>query len=327
MINAEVKSNLDEDICVLLKISNHKWNYICECGSSSNLSVADCINTNAVFISHAHIDHIINLDTIIRHQLGIERKVTICGPKEIAFNVFSKLKGYTWNLISKNAITYEVREILENNLIKVFEMTPPHWELVLKDQYESDIIFENEILKVKHTSLDHSIPSIAYLFRENDKIKIKEFPYKPGKWIKDLKSAYERNDDALKIEIDNQEYNAKDLYPYLFVEKGCSFGIIMDHQANKENQKKIKNLFQDCDEVFIECYYRNVDYNYAIKNYHSTAKESGKVLREAGVKKIKPVHFSRRYNEEIDDLIEECMAEFENRRPGFEKESISRFDK
>ena len=35
----------------------------------------------------------------------------------------------------------------------------------------------------------------------------------------------------------------------------------------------------------------------ALKNKHSMAGMSGKVLREAGVKKAVPIHFSRRYQD------------------------------
>ena len=326
MIYAEIKNNIDEDICILLKISNHKWSYICECGQASGLTIADCVNTNAIFISHTHIDHFVNFDTIVRHQLGIQRKVTICGPTGIAKNVVSKLHGYTWNLIKPDSIKYEIREIGNGNTIEVFETIPPEWNLTKISEFKSHTIFSNMDFFVKFIILDHKLPSVAYLFHEHDKINIKDFPFRPGKWIKELKHAYENKNDLGKIMVNDGEFKAKDLYKFLYVKKGYSTGIIMDYKASMENSQKIIKLFRDVDEVFAECYYRDIDHEFALRNHHSTARESGKTARQAGIKKITPVHFSRRYGDEIEDLKEECIAEFENRAPCFKNKPASKFD-
>ena len=37
---------------------------------------------------------------------------------------------------------------------------------------------------------------------------------------------------------------------------------------------------------------------------------SGEVAKRAGVKKLYPVHHSRRYNMEIEELLAECYAAF-----------------
>jgi ribonuclease Z len=91
MFNAEIKSKIGEDICILVKPDNHPWNYICECGDASGLTVKETHNANAVFISHTHIDHFVAFDNVVRHQIGIQRKVIICGPKGIAQQVQSKI--------------------------------------------------------------------------------------------------------------------------------------------------------------------------------------------------------------------------------------------
>ena len=84
MFEAEIKSKREEDISILVKLDNHPWNYLCECCNASNLTIKEIQNTNAIFISHTHIDHFVNFDTVIRHQIGIQRRVVICGPKGIA---------------------------------------------------------------------------------------------------------------------------------------------------------------------------------------------------------------------------------------------------
>ena len=78
----------------------------------------------------------------------------------------------------------------------------------------------------------------------------------------------------------------------------------MDHAANESNHDKIFNRFLKCDTVLIESFYKDEDKEFAEKNFHSYASESGKIMKRAKVKEAIPVHFSRKYEkEEIDELI------------------------
>jgi len=74
MFLPEVKSKFNEDISILIKLDNYSSNFICECGDASDLTVKECQNTEAIFVSHTHIDHFINFDFILRHQIGIGRR-------------------------------------------------------------------------------------------------------------------------------------------------------------------------------------------------------------------------------------------------------------
>ncbi|OEK07654.1 hypothetical protein A8C32_16880 [Flavivirga aquatica] len=80
----------------------------------------------------------------------------------------------------------------------------------------------------------------------------------------------------------------------------------MDHAANIENHQKIKNKFFGSDEVYIECFYKDEDKEFAEKKYHSYTSMSRQIMKESKVKNAIPVHFSRKYeNSEIEELIEQ----------------------
>ena len=88
--------------------------------------------------------------------------------------------------------------------------------------------------------------------------------------------------------------------------KGDTLGIIMDHAANKSNHSKIKSIFQDCNKVFIESFYKTEDKELAKLNYHSYSTESARIMKACNVNTAIPVHFSRKYNEEeIEVLLQE----------------------
>lgn len=314
MFTTILKSQPKEDICLLFQVANHAWNYICECGEASDLSVKDCQNTNAIFISHTHIDHFINFDQILRHQIGIQRRVVICGPAGIAKQVQARIIGYTWNLIEKGAIIYEIREIISAQEIHIFKVEPPIWELKQIGTFDHNTVFENDKFQTNFTILDHKTPSIAYRFKAHDTINmnIQKSGFKGGKWVRELKEAFEKDDKEVLIEIENQEYPAGDLFHLLEQNAGETFGIIMDHAANSDNHLKIKKLFQNCDKVYIESFYKAEDKDFAEANFHSYSSQSAKIMREAGVKEAIPVHFSRRYEaEDLSVLLAEFEREFE----------------
>ncbi len=310
MFKAEVKSKIGEDICILIKLDNHSWNYLCECGDASDLTVKDVQNANAIFISHTHIDHFVNFDAVIRHQIGIQRKIVICGPRGIAQQVQSKFKSYTWNLIEEGSVFYEIREVLSENEIQIFELEPPVWTLKEKGVIQTNIIFEEKDFIVTATILNHKIPTLAYKFKEYDstRIDIQSSGFKGGQWVKALKEAFEGQDGNRIISIEDKTYKAAELFHLLQIQEGDSVGIIMDHAASEENHTKIKQHFFQCRKVFIESFYKDEDKEQAALNYHSYASMSGKIMREAQVKEPVPVHFSRKYKEEDIKLL---LEEFE----------------
>ena len=315
MFKTEVKSKIGEDISLLIQLDNHAPYYICECGDASDLSVKDCQNAEAIFISHTHIDHFIHFDTILRHQIGVGKRIIICGPKDIAEQAQAKIKGYTWNLIEEQAIIYEIREIIDETTIHRYELEPPFWRLKVLESLDTRTVYQNERFSVDFTILDHKIPSIAYLFKEKDSFNIDlgNSGFKGGAWVKELKNAFENQTPDTTIQIQDKSFAAKDLFHLITVKKGDTLGIIMDHAAHEANHTKIKNLFSDCNKVFIECFYKVADKDYAAQNFHSYSEQSGKVMRACGVKSAIPVHFSRKYAEQqIQELIAEFNQAFTN---------------
>lgn len=302
MIQAEIKSLLREDISILIKITNSAKHYLCDCGEASLLTVKEIQSVSAVFISHTHIDHFSNFDGIFRHQIGSGEKVVICGPKNIHHQIEARLKSYTWNLIDEKAIEYEIREIISPEEINVYMLRPPYWNLELvKTQ---NFLFEDDQVKVDFAILDHKTDSIAYLFKEKDSVTFHEEAsgFRKGKWISELKAAFEKNDKDKEIEMEGTVYKASDLFHLLIVNPGYKLGVIMDHAAKEENYEKIKTVFNKADLIYIESFYKDSDQEFAKINYHSFASASGKIMKDCQVKEAIPIHFSRRYTE--SDVIE-----------------------
>lgn len=312
MITATLKSGIDEDVCIQLRPLNQKGAYLCDCGAARDLTIKDCRETLAIFVTHTHIDHFANFDGIMRHQLAIGRGVVVCGPKGIARQVHHKLAAYTWNLsFDDAAVFYEVREIEEEGRIAVYELRVPAWEPLRTATLEGETIYSDAAVSVRYGVLDHGTPSIAYLFAEPSRLKLRETPYPPGPWIGALKAAWTEGQPEAEVNVHGELKRAGELFGLLYEEAGYRVGVAMDHAGHEENHRRIAALCQGADQLFIECYYADRDVALADANAHSTATRSGLAAKKAGVREVVPVHFSRRYNAEVEALQAACLEAFQ----------------
>lgn len=313
MFHSEVKSQINEDISILVKPNNHPYTYICECGDASQLTVKEIQSAQAIFISHTHIDHFVNFDAMVRHQIGVQRRIVIVGPKNIAKQVQRRIQSYTWNLIEEDSIVYEIREVVSDTEMIIYEIKPPLWELKEIERISADALFNENTFMVTGVLLDHKIPTLAYKFIEHDtlKINIKESGFRGGSWVNTLKEAFTNQSSEELIDINGAEYKAKELFHLLHIQKGDTLGIIMDHAAHADNHNRIKTHFKQCNQVFIECFYKAEDESFAHLNSHSFSSMSAQVMKEAKVKEAIPVHYSRKYTkEQVNELIEEFDTVF-----------------
>ena len=245
----------------------------------------------------------------------MRKRITICGPKGIAQQVQSKIKAYIWNLIEDDEITYEIREIIAEDLIQVYLLKPKDWNLELLHTLAGDQIYQEDNFTVRYTILDHKTDSIAYRFDHADKVNIdlESSELRGGSWIEGLKEAFLNHKPDLVLNIQGQEYLAKNLFPLLNITKGHSLGVIMDHAANAINHQKIEQLFSNCNTVYIERFFKKSDQELAKAHYHSYTLASASIMKKIGVQKAIPIHFSRRYKtEDIQDLILEFEEIFED---------------
>lgn len=309
MFQPIIKSKPDEDISILIGLDNHSEFYLCDCGEASDLTVKECQNMGALFISHTHIDHWVNFDFVLRHQIGTQRRIIVVGPPNIAVQLQARIRGYSWNLIEPDAVSYEVREVREDGQLSRSLLRPPLWEMEPLDTQPLDTVYSNERMDVYCTLLDHKLPTVAYLFKEKDttKINIEEAEFRPGKWVGQLKTAYDAQLPDALIEVEGGQIKASELFHLLSVKKGQTLGVILDHAAHAANHDKIKALFGGCDRVFVESFYKEEDVALAEHHYHSYSRQSAQIMKDCGVKEAIPVHFSRKYSKEE---IEELKGEF-----------------
>jgi ribonuclease Z len=70
-------------------------------GDITPLSPQKIQRLERVFISHAHIDHFIGFDRLLRVLVGREKKISLYGPQGFIDHVHHKLQSYRWDLVHR----------------------------------------------------------------------------------------------------------------------------------------------------------------------------------------------------------------------------------
>lgn len=296
------------DISLLVQVQNHPHNYLVDCGALHTFSVRQLQRVRAVFVSHTHVDHWIEFDTLLRHQIQDNIELVVCGPAGITDRVRAKLQAYNWNLLNERSARYRVREIIDGNHIVEHRLHPPHYLPERRPGYD-EVLFENGALRVECTLLDHRIPSVAYCFVTPERVQLQldGSGYRGGPWAAALKAAFEADTPDTPIEIDGTTHRAAALFHLLQRHPGIRVGVVLDHAISDSNRAAIRTLLRGADRVYIESYFLERDRALALKKAHSCSVASARTLSGLAIREVYPIHHSRKYSEEE---IEQLRAEF-----------------
>ncbi len=315
-----------EDPVLYVEFMFKKRALLFDLGNINKLSPRNILKISHVFVTHTHIDHFIGFDHLIRILLGRDQDLSIFGPPGIIENVQGKLSGYSWNLVENYRYPF---------LLKVFEINEDYLkriELVCQKKFaprsspqkiaiSNGLIYRENEFMIKAVALEHKINSMAYLLNERfhlnvDKEKLKNKGLPVGSWLSHLKECvYANKSDNCIIEVpvegEVMEFRLAELKKeVLITTAGQKIGYLVDCDYTSENRKKIVDLMNGVDLLYIEASFLDNDKERARKTAHLTAREAGELARKAEVKNMKIIHFSPKYSGNSDLLEHEAQRAF-----------------
>jgi ribonuclease Z len=285
-------------------------------GFTTNLSARDILKTSDIFVSHTHIDHFIGFDNILRICLKKEAPLRLYGPKGFIDCIEGKLKSYTWNLIRDYPLVLHIFEIDNNSIRKAaFKAADSFKRENIETSPFSTVLLRESFFRVSTAILDHQIPCLAFSLEEDyhiniDKDKLNRMDLPVGPWLRDLKTAIRENITDRSFTINGKTFTFTELKNIANITKGQKITYVVDVLGSDENMKKIIQLAQGSDVLYMETYFSDKDKDRAKDRYHLTAKEAGRIAREAEAGKLEILHFSPRYTDEPEVLKKEAEEEF-----------------
>ena len=102
-----------DDPSVFVEIPWEHRAVLLDLGLNYHLPPKKLLKVTDALVSHAHMDHFIGFDHLLRLRLPHDRPLRLFGPDGITTRVASKLAGYTWNVVDSYPFSLEVIEIVK----------------------------------------------------------------------------------------------------------------------------------------------------------------------------------------------------------------------
>ena len=298
-------------------------------GDLSGLSGRKLLRVGHIFISHTHMDHFVGFDQLLRTLLGRGVRLRLFGPIGLIDRVAHKLAAYNWNLVQNFAesLTIEVAEVgAAGHLARAaFDCRAAFAREDLPEQASvSGVLFEDDACRVRAAVLDHGIPCLAFALEEKRhvnvlKVRLQEMGLAVGAWLQDVKAAVLADaPDETPIRawwregsVQHERLLAlRDLRDALRIVPGQKIAYVTDVRFHEENLRRIVELANRADVLFIETPFLEKDSEIAGRKNHLTAAQAGLIARQAAVKDMVTFHFSPRYKGMEDELVSEAEAVF-----------------
>lgn len=281
-----------------------------------------------VFVSHAHIDHFIGFDRLLRVLVGRDKQIRLYGPTGFVDHVHHKLQAYLWNLVDREPgdLTFVVTEIdasLSTQTARFRLKTAFAAEAMGLGRIDQGIVVKDPTFRVSTAVLKHRTPCLGFAIEEPAhfnvwKTRLEKLGLPVGPWLRDLKRAVSENrpdDFPIRISSSTTSSNEHDLplgklRDLLTVTPGQKIGYVTDVADTADNRKAIVELVKNADLLFIEAAFARADANLATERAHLTTEAAGQIARQAGARRVEPFHFSSRYAGEDERMQNEVMAAF-----------------
>ncbi len=317
-------NNQFEDPGLFIPFCFEKRAVIFDLGNIDALSPRDILKITHCFITHAHMDHFVGFDTLLRLMLGRDKKLCLFGPKGFLKHIEGKLAGYEWNLVDnyQDSLLIEATEVHEDSLLTKQYYCKDRF-IAIKGGMEKKFtgkLLDEPYFSVSTIILDHGIDCLGFKLEERFHVNIKktaiyDMNLDIGPWLKDFKKAlFEQKSMDSKFEVacgDRKTFVLGELAEKIArITPGQKITYIVDAACSRENVNRIIDFAENSDHLYIEAAFLEKEKEAAQEKCHLTARCAGEIAGRAGVKNLTIFHFSPRYQGQEKQIEQEAMEAY-----------------
>jgi ribonuclease Z len=263
-------------------------------GDHAALAPRQLLRLSDAFVSHAHMDHFIGFDRLVRTCVGRHPGIRIAGPPGFVAQVERRLAAYTWDRVEHYDVEFvlTVTEIDEAGAtcsarFRAGSGFAP--EPLPQARVRDGVLLDEPGFRVRCALLDHRTPCLGFAVEEKDRIKVHAaqlaaLGLAPGPRIA-----------ALKRRLLAGEEDPAPLAPAFERVRGKKIAYVTDVADHARNRERVARLAHGADVLFIESVFLDADAAHASRKQHLTARQAGEIARLAGARSVVPFHFSPRY--------------------------------
>lgn len=313
------------DPALYVRIAHRGEALLFDCGDLHPLGTRERLKLRAVFLSHAHIDHLAGFDSLLRSFLYSPQELTLYGPPGIAEQIGHRLAGTTWNLMEGYPFALRVREWGVSHGRQVLFRASRGFVPEEQDDYPcpDGLLLDRPGYRVRAIPLAHGdIISLAFCLEEPLHVAIHKEALlaqglAPGPWLTGFKDRLRRTSNAVaSIEVPllaggSACWPLAELAAAIaHCERGMKLCYVTDASPTVDNQQAILSLAAGAHLLAIEATFAHLDLERARQRNHLTARLAGSLGRQAGAAKLLLFHHSPRYSQSPGLLAAEAAVAF-----------------
>lgn len=312
-IGARLVNGVFGDPLLEVKFRSRRERLLFDLGDAAALSRRVLHTVTDVFLTHAHFDHICGFLHFLRARMtGEYPACRIYGPPGTAWRIENLIGGIHWDRIEDAGPEFLVADIYGTSL-EWSHLKAGHASAHLEPQRLVDgVICRQPEYQVRCVELDHGIPVLAFALEYSPRIhidrqRLADLALTPGAWITELKRRLRDGDTRASIELpDGRCRTAAELEAALVVASpGERLVYATDFADIPANRDRLCTLASGADLFFCEATFCAADAAQALETRHLTAAACAEIARTAGVRRLVPFHFSKRYTHRMQDVYAE----------------------
>jgi len=288
-------------------------------GDLHHLTARQILKASRIFISHAHIDHLVGFDQLLRLNLNRPRQLEFFGPSGITARLGHKLQGYTWNLTAHYELLVIVHEIGDHEIISS--------EFACRNKFlpgrrdsrprTDPVIYREATFSVLSAALDHGITSLAFILQEPLQVNFRSEALQrlglvPGPWLSRIRQALQSGSSPeTPVPVMNRTLPLGQIaVDIALVRPGLKIAYLADFGLTSENLERIVPLISGADLLLCEAAFLEEEADKARATFHLTAGQAGRLAALAGVKRLQLFHFSPRHSNQAESFYTQARAHF-----------------
>ena len=292
-----------------------------DAGEVSSLDADRLGDLAAVFITHHHVNHFMDLDRIVRANLDRDKTLHIYGPEGTIRRVYDRIKSYEYPFFPFQKLVMKVHDVLADRL-RWADLScarrfpePEVAERALRGRVA--VIYANDDLTIEAALVNHTVPCLAFAMVEKpgahpDAARLSAGPLRPGPWVaRVLELLRTGTAPETPVEIDGGRFTLGTLADrYFTTTKGARLAYITDTAWSEASRPALIKLAHRARRLYCDSYYASAQLRQAETYRHMTATQAAELAVAARVEELVLIHFAPRYKGRYAELLAEARTIF-----------------
>jgi ribonuclease BN (tRNA processing enzyme) len=315
-LNVNLVNGVFGDPLLHVRLRHARRSLLFDLGEGSRLPARIAHQVSDVFITHTHIDHIAGFLWLLRSRIGEPSECRLYGPPGLAANIDGLMRGILWDRVGDAGPRFEVFELHGQRLQRFgLQAGRPGCALLAVQPAADGVLRSEPGFRVRATTLEHVSPVLAFALEPAPQINVRKDRLlaqglTPGPWLGELKRHLQAGEHTATVtlpdgRVDSTAALADEL---VLVSPGKKLVYATDFSDSADNRRQLVALAHGAHTLFCESTFLEADAAQAARTAHLTTRACAEIAEAAGVARLVPLHFSRRYEDDPARIYAEIGA-------------------